>query len=442
MASKESKVSVVTRGTSVRNRKKSYYVTNVTTLADGSVTRETYRTDEKGNNQVKISQVTAKPDGTIDDQVLSTATAQEKKDLANPDSKLRNTIKTQTESVKEDIVENNIDGVTTETIDKAGGGSGNNEKTNDGDGGDADTPTPATPGSGLSDVQQRTDYEQVLRYPVDINTTQQDFLKLMMVEYEPRGLSPQSGGLGIAPRGNLESGMSDTTAGGRNILSNIYLAIPDGIKDDNIVDWGSDKVDPAKAAAAALAGGFLGEGTEGVSKAVKDIAGGVQNQKEGVKEAIKGSLTESITGVAALKREQGAILNNNLELLFNGPQLRNFNFTFNLSARSKEEGQSIMKIIRTLKQGMSPKKSNGFLFVKSPHTFFLAYYKGGTDRLQPYLNKFKECALTQLSVNYAPAKYSTYVDGVPTQYQVTMGFKELEPVFDDDYGSGYTNIGF
>ena len=99
-----------------------------------------------------------------------------------------------------------------------------------------------------------------------------------------------------------------------------------------------------------------------------------------------------------------------------------------------------MKIIRTLKQGMSAKKSDGFLFIKSPHTFFLGYYKG--DKIHPYLNRFKECALTNLSINYAPAQYSTYVDGVITNYQVTMSFKELEPVFDDDYGNDYENIGF
>ena len=39
MASATSKASVVTTGTSVRNRKKSYYVTDVTTLADGSCKR-------------------------------------------------------------------------------------------------------------------------------------------------------------------------------------------------------------------------------------------------------------------------------------------------------------------------------------------------------------------------------------------------------------------
>ena len=66
MASATSKVSVVSRGTSVRNKKKSYYVTDVTTLADGSVQRQTYRSDAKGNNKELIQTQKTDSSGKID----------------------------------------------------------------------------------------------------------------------------------------------------------------------------------------------------------------------------------------------------------------------------------------------------------------------------------------------------------------------------------------
>ena len=444
MASKQSKVSTIKRkrpgamGSSYDEE--AYYQTNVTTLADGSVMRETYRTDAQGNNQVKIQEVTAgpPPGGGISEQILSTATDEERKELADPDSQLRKEIRHQTESVKQDLIDNNIDGATTDTVDKAGGGSGNTEDNSDDNdgGGDADTPTnPLT----LTDVQQRLDYgaQDNLRYPTDLATTTQDFMKIMMVEYQPRGLGFQ-GGLGIPSRGNLETILSDTTAGGRNILKNIYLPIPNGIQDSNGVDWDADRIDVVQALGTDLVGKLIQAGdVTGTAGAAADA---VTDNADGVKEAAAAKITESITGVNKLARETGAVLNNNLELLFKGPQLRDFSFTFNMSARNSAEGQVIMQIIRTLKQGMSAKKSDGFLFIKSPHTFFLGYYKG--TELHPYINRFKECALTNLAVNYAPAQYSTYVDGVMTQYQVTMTFKELEPVFDDDYGNDYSNIGF
>lgn len=347
-------------------------------------------------------------------------------------------------------IHKNVDANINKAADKAGlpkqekdkllaGNENKADDTNENDGG-GDQESPSAPGSALKDVQERTDYEQKLIYPIDLNTSKQDFLKIMMVKYEPRGLNFQDGGLGIAPRGNYES-IQRGREGGRDILSNIYLPIPGGISDSNGVGWGDDKLDPAKVAAAALTKDLVMG--EDVAKTVQSLTGSVQGNKEGVKAAVGDAVIKSITGVNVLGRTQGAVLNNNIELLFSGPQLRTFRFTFSLTPRSKAEGKQIRAIIRTLKQGMSAKKANNFLFVKSPHTFFLAYYKGGTNSLHPYLNKFKECALTNLSVQYAPAgNYATYVDGSPTQYQVQMSFSELEPVFDDDYGNDNESIGF
>ena len=52
------------------------------------------------------------------------------------------------------------------------------------------------------------------------------------------------------------------------------------------------------------------------------------------------------------------------------------------------------------------------------------------------MNKFKECALNGFGVNYTPnGNYSTYEDGVMTAYQITMGFQELTPIYNDDYGN-------
>ena len=127
MASKTSdRQQVKLSGTSVRNRKRGYYQTTVTTLANGSVLRETYRTDSKGNNDVKIQDVTVDKDGkVVSANTLTTASADEKKALSNPDSQLSKAIEQQVKTVSKDLAENNIDGVTKDTIDKAGGASGN-----------------------------------------------------------------------------------------------------------------------------------------------------------------------------------------------------------------------------------------------------------------------------------------------------------------------------
>ena len=399
---------------------------------DGTVTTDVYIIKD---GQWKKAATTT--DGgksyTYDDDV---AGAGLKNELNNPDGAIHKNVDANinkaadSAGVPKDIKDNMVDG-NGNTANDADDGA-------DDGGGDADTPTaPAKPGS---DPQQRLSYDQKLKYPIDLGEDgNQDFLKIMMVEYQPRGLNFQ-GGLGIPSRANLSTTQTadSKTVGDRNILSSIFLPIPNGIQDSNGVDWDADRIDVVQALGTDLVGKLIqGGDVAGTAGAAADA---VEENTDGVKEAAAAKITESITGVNKLARETGAVLNNNLELLFKGPQLRDFSFTFNMSARSAAEGQTVMKIIRTLKQGMSAKKSDGFLFIKSPHTFFLGYYKG--NELHPYINRFKECALTNLAVNYAPAQYSTYVDGVMTQYQVTMTFKELEPVFDDDYGNDYENIGF
>jgi hypothetical protein len=56
------------------------------------------------------------------------------------------------------------------------------------------------------------------------------------------------------------------------------------------------------------------------------------------------------------------------------------------------------------------------------------------DKSHPYLNKFKECALTNCNVNYTPeGTYMSFKDGAMVSYQLDLTFQELEPIYDDDY---------
>jgi hypothetical protein len=122
-----------------------------------------------------------------------------------------------------------------------------------------------------------------------------------------------------------------------------------------------------------------------------------------------------------------------MELLFNSPQLRSFGFSFKLSPRSSTEGKRILEIIRYFKQAMVPKKTQESFFLKSPNTFKVEYVHKGKGN-HPGLNKYKECALVQCQVNYTPeGTYNTFIDGVMHSYEMTLQFRELDPIFDTDY---------
>ena len=134
-------------------------------------------------------------------------------------------------------------------------------------------------------------------------------------------------------------------------------------------------------------------------------------------------------------------MNPNMELLFKKPSLRPFEFTFKLAPRSKKEAEQVIGIIRTFKQSMAVIRSASNLFLKSPHTYKLQYKHRGSEH--PFLNKFKECALMNMSINYTPdGNYATYEDGVMTAYEMRLSFTEIEPVFNDEYGNDDTSIGY
>ena len=66
-------------------------------------------------------------------------------------------------------------------------------------------------------------------------------------------------------------------------------------------------------------------------------------------------------------------MNPNLELLFNGPKLRQFAYNFRFTPREENEAQEVRKIIKFFKKAMAPVKSDTEMFLKSPHVFKLKY---------------------------------------------------------------------
>ena len=64
-----------------------------------------------------------------------------------------------------------------------------------------------------------------------------------------------------------------------------------------------------------------------------------------------------------------------------------------------------------------------------------------------FLPKIKECALTGFSMNYTPdGNYQTYENSSMVAYEMSMSFKELEPIYHDEYtaldGDTDESIGF
>jgi len=154
----------------------------------------------------------------------------------------------------------------------------------------------------------------------------------------------------------------------------------------------------------------------------------------------------NITPDQLLARTTGEILNPNMELLFNGPTLRSFKFSFKMTPRNRDEAIEIKNIIRCFKTHMAPKVASAgdtfnTTFLSTPDVFELRYRQGATEH--SFLNKFKQCFMESIDVNYtADGTYATYDDGTPVSMVMTLSFKEIEPVYNVDYGDEITGVGY
>ena len=260
-------------------------------------------------------------------------------------------------------------------------------------------------------------------YPLEMKSTNQDRLKITVIDFKPADLETREENTFELQRGGTEK-----------IRGSAILPIPNGVTDQNAVKFGDGTLNPLQVAGAqtalnTLLGG-LGEGGSSLGKQVESAL-----SDEGTSAAIANLLTSLTIGTSPnqlLARTQGAIFNNNLSLLFNGPTLRPFSFNFNVSPRDQKESIEVQKIIRMFKQSSAVQRTQNGLYLGTPHVFRLEFLSGGQPH--KFLPRIKECALLTFSTNYMPNNtYMTYENSSMVAYNLQFQFREIDPIFNDDY---------
>jgi len=290
---------------------------------------------------------------------------------------------------------------------------------------------------------RRKEYEN-LCYPETIRRSKQDRIIFGMryisgkrdIRFDINNLNP----LSIGNRTTEE------------IKGSVTLPIPGGISDENSVKFDGETMKLGKAlgagailnptGAASAVGDLITNAIKMNPQELQDVLN--SDQAANIVSALRLGLARKFTGGNLLSRLGGGVLNPNMELLFQAPTLRSFNFSFTMSARSRTEATQIKKIIRFFKQGMSVKKSNDNIFVISPNIFTINY-KTGDGNEHPSIGRIKNCALVNLNTSYGNDNiYMTFddPDRTMTQYKIDMSFQELDPITEDDYlGEENTSTG-
>lgn len=308
-----------------------------------------------------------------------------------------------------------------------GGGSGGNGN---------QKPTPLDTSIAGSTEQTKDSYGSWI-YPTGLGNNQQDYIQFEMIEYVGRGSQFIDSGVPSLAQRNF--GVGET-----KILGKVYLPIQPTISDNNSVDWQNDTINPLQLLGAQLSlKGQQSGYTEADFAKLKDMF----KDNPAIQSYLQQWFAGKAVGTNIFSRFSGAVVNPNLELLFNGPQLRPFNFSFRLSPRSEAEANQVKGIIRFFKKGMAVRKTSQDLFLKAPNVFKIKYINGNNENQEhTSINKIKTCSLTQCSVDYTPdGSYSTFYDkeATMTQYSLTLQFNELEPIFNEDYDeAAKTTIGY
>ena len=308
---------------------------------------------------------------------------------------------------------------------------------------EGEDPTPAdfTPidlTESIAAIKTRKEYGNYY-YPYDIGSNKQDRVIFRMKQSTGKKINPQL----------TETTFQRSPSGGE-IKGSVTLPITNGIKDSNVADWGKGTMNPIEAFMGAAAFNFF-DAASTKGKTVGDVLGGVTKQaketitNDDVRDGINVFLAQQATGIQNLtSRATGAIANPNMELLFNAPALRAFDFTFQMSPRDSHEANQIKSIINFFKQGMAVKTTSTNVFLKAPNYFeieYITFDNNGSMMQHPSINVIKTCALLTCAVDYTPNNsYMTYSDEFRSMISYTMNlqFSELDPIYESDY---YDNLG-
>lgn len=297
------------------------------------------------------------------------------------------------------------------------------------------TPTSFTPLSGLV-------------YPIEARSNGQDMIQFTAVEYQASGVTQGanqgSGGENGLPSTSGIFNVNRKKLEGKSKKGTVYLPVQSSITDQNGAEWGGASLNEIERRLANFSLEIM-EGDQVVRRTQNALNKAIREVGE-LAPQIRVALAGEAVGIQNLLSRFGQVLNPNLELLFTGPTLRPFNFSFKMSARSQKEGEEIRKIINFFKKNMAPKGKAGEIFLRSPNTFFIeykTYNNGGSLITHPSMNLIKECALTNCSVDYTPmGTHMTYDDNMRTlvSYNMTLTFQELEPIYYGDYSESSSSI--
>lgn len=265
-------------------------------------------------------------------------------------------------------------------------------------------------------------------------------------------LTPQAETVGNVTTGVLAAGTAAIVAGGvkkqtKQQVGAIALHIPTDLSIRYSASWDAEgmagQIAIAEGAAPALAGALVGGGAALAltrNSALAKVAAGAGAAAGAAMSggaAYAAGLALQVPGGQILGKSAGIAANPKKEQIFREVDFRTFTFSYQFFPRNQKEAQQVRNIIKQFKLHMHPeyKDANGFLYIY-PSEFDIVYYQDGTENLN--IHRHTSCVLTDMNISYTPQGIvSTFEDGMPSQINVQLTFKELALLTKDNIQDGF-----
>jgi hypothetical protein len=161
-----------------------------------------------------------------------------------------------------------------------------------------------------------------------------------------------------------------------------------------------------------------------------------ENEDAPISHAIANIALQKGPNAGMISAATGLAANPRKEQVFKGVDFRTFTFDYQFFPRSEPEAKNVENIIQMFKFHMHPemKDAKSFIYLY-PSEFDIVYYKGSDENL--HIHRHTSCVLVDMGINYTPnGNFNTFSNGMPTQINITLTFKELALMDKDMIANG------
>ena len=171
---------------------------------------------------------------------------------------------------------------------------------------------------------------------------------------------------------------------------------------------------------------------QGAADAIQMAAGTAKGNRQSIgmesfmKEAGAAIALNKVQNPGAVSAALGIAANPKKEQTFKGVDFRKFTFDYQFFPRNKTEAENVLRIVNEFKLHMHPefKSALNYIWIY-PSEFDIIYYHKNEENRN--IHRHTSCVLEEMNVNYTPnGAYQVFDNGMPTQINVSLGFKELQ----------------